>query len=64
MTLLELNFQRRKAKAEATRLLDGAVTESRTLSVAEEVRFAGLTARVHELDSAIADRESLRELAN
>ena len=64
MTLLELNFQRRKAKAEAAGLLDGAVTESRTLTVAEEVRFAALTVRIHELDGAIAERESLRKLAN
>ena len=64
MTLLELNFQRRKAKAEATGLLDKAMAESRALSIAEQVRFDSLTARIHELDNAIAERESLRKLAH
>lgn len=64
MTLLELNFQRRKAKAEAAGLLEGALTESRTLTVAEGIRFDGLTARIHELDGAIAGRESLRKLVD
>lgn len=64
MTLLELNFQRRKAKGEAAAMLDAAVTECRSLTIAEEVRFAGLTARIHELDGAIAERESLRKLAS
>jgi hypothetical protein len=64
MTLLELNFQRRKARAEAARLLDTAVSESRTLSIAEQVRFDSLTARIHELDAAVSQRESLRKLAH
>jgi len=64
MTLLELSYQRRKAKAQATELLDRAVTEARSLSVAEQVHFDTLTARIHELDGAIAGRESLRKLAN
>jgi hypothetical protein len=63
LTLLELNFRRRKAKAEAAGLLDKAMTESRTLSIAEQARFDSLTARIHELDAAIAQRESLRKLA-
>jgi hypothetical protein len=63
MNLLELNFQRRKAKAEAAGLLDSAIVKSRTLSIPEQIRFDGLTARIHELDSAIAERESLRKLA-
>lgn len=63
-TLLELNFQRRKAKTEATGLLDRAVTEARNLSVAEQVRFDALSARIHEMDTAIAERESLRKLAS
>jgi hypothetical protein len=63
MTLLELNFQRRKAKAEAAGLLDKAVAESRTLSIAEQVHFDTLAARIHELDTAIGERESLRKLA-
>jgi hypothetical protein len=61
MTLLELNFQRRKVKTEAAGLLDKAMAESRTLSIAEQVRFDSLTARIHELDAAIAQRESLRK---
>jgi hypothetical protein len=64
MTLLELNYQRRKAKAEAAGLLDRAVTESRSLTIAEQVHFDTLAARIHELDNAIAERESLRKLAN
>ncbi|MGD0629018.1 MAG: hypothetical protein ABR987_06690 [Terracidiphilus sp.] len=64
MTLLELNFQRRKAKAEATRLLDCAVNEGRSLSIPEQVRFDALTARIHELDAAFAERESLRKLVD
>ncbi len=64
MTLLELNFQRRKVKAEAAGLLDRAVAESRSLTIPERVRFDALTARIHELDAAIAERESLRKLAD
>ena len=60
-TLLELSFQRRKVKAEAAGLLDKAVAESRTLSIAEQVHF---DARIHELDTAFATRESLRKLAD
>ena len=63
-TLLELSFQRRKAKTEAAGLLDGALAESRALTIAEQVRFDALTARIHDLDSAISERESLRKLAN
>lgn len=64
MTLLELNFQRRKARAEAAALLDKAVTASRSLTIAEQVRFDALTARIHELDERIAQRESLRKLVS
>jgi hypothetical protein len=64
MTLLELSYQRRKAKAEATGLLDQAVTGARSLSIPEQVRFDTLTARIHELDNAFAERESLRKLAS
>jgi len=62
MTLLELAFQRRKAKADATGLLDKAAVEHRALSLAEQIQFDALTARIHELDTAIAQRESLRKL--
>ena len=64
MTLLELTFQRKKAKAEASGLLDKAVAESRSLSVAEQVRFDALTAHIHALDEQIAQRESLRKLVS
>jgi hypothetical protein len=60
MTLLELNFQRRKAKADANALLDVAVAESRSLTIAEQVRFDSLLTRIHEIDAAIAQRASLR----
>lgn len=62
-TLLELTFQRRKAKAQAAELLDKAVLESRSLTVAEQVRFDSLTARINTLDEQIAQRESLRKVA-
>jgi hypothetical protein len=64
MTLLEINFQRRKAKTEAAGLLDLAVAESRALTLPEQVRFDSLTARLQELDNATAEREALRKLAN
>lgn len=64
MTLLELNYQRRKAKTDAAGLLDRAVTEARSLTIAEQVRFDTLTARIHELDAQIAQRESLRKLVS
>ena len=63
MTLLELNFQRRKAKAAAAELLDKAVLETRSLTIPEQVRFDSLTTRIHELNAAIAQRESLRKVA-
>lgn len=64
MTLLELSFQRRKTKAEATGILDRAVTESRSLTIAEQIRFDVLTASIHDLDARIAERESLRKLVD
>ena len=64
MTLLELNFLRRKARTEAAGLLDAAMAGGRALTIAEQVRFDGLTARINELDAAYSERESLRKLAN
>jgi hypothetical protein len=61
VTLLEISFQRSKAKREAARLLDTAVAESRTLSIAEQVRFDSLAARIQELDALFGLRESLRK---
>lgn len=61
MTLLELSYQRRKVKTEASALLDTAMAESRSLSIAEQVHFDALLTRVHELDAAISQRESLRK---
>ena len=63
-TLLELTYQRKKAKNTARELLDRATTEGRNLTIAESIRFDSLTARVHELDAAIAERESLRKLVD
>jgi len=62
LTLLELNFLRRRAKAEAATLLDTAVAESRSLTIPEQARFDALAARIHDLDAAIAERENLRRL--
>lgn len=64
MTLLELTFQRRKAKTAATGLLDTAMAESRTLSVTEQVRFDSLTAQIADLDAQFVQRESLRKLVS
>lgn len=61
MNLLELSFQRTKAKREAFGLLDKAMAESRALTVAEQVHFDALLVRVNELDDAISQRESLRK---
>jgi hypothetical protein len=62
VTLLELTYQRRKAKAEAAGLLDKAMSESRPLSIAEQVRFDALTVRLQEFDGQIAQRKSLRKM--
>jgi hypothetical protein len=61
VTLLEIAFQRAKAKREAARLLDTAVAESRPLTIAEQVRFDSLTAQMEELDAQFVRRESLRK---
>jgi hypothetical protein len=61
MTLLEISVLRSKAKREAARLLDTAVAESRSLSIAEQVRFDSLTAHIQELDVLFVQRESLRK---
>jgi hypothetical protein len=63
VTLLELTFQRKKVRCEASGLLDKAMAESRTLTIAEQVRFDSLTARIQDLDAAISQRESLRKVA-
>lgn len=59
MNLLELFFQRRKARTEANALLDKAALESRALSISEQVRFDSLLARIQDLDVKIAQREEL-----
>lgn len=61
MTLLEISFQRSKAKREAARLLDTAVAESRSLTIPEQVRFDSLAARIDELDAEFVRRDSLRK---
>jgi len=63
VTLLEATVQRKRAKAQAAALLDKAMTESRSLTVAEQIQFDALISRVEAFDSAIAQRESLRKLA-
>jgi hypothetical protein len=62
VTLLELSFQRKKAKAEACGLLDKAIRERPDLTVTEQVEFDALTARIHVLDQQFAQRESLRKV--
>lgn len=64
MTLQEISFQRSKAKREAAQLLDTAVAESRPLSIADQVRFDSLTARIQELDAQFVQRESLRKMVS
>jgi len=61
VTLLELNYQRRKTTATANALLDTAVTERRSLTLAEQARFDTLTARIHELDRSFIEREAFRK---
>ena len=64
MTLLELSFQRRKARKEANTLLDTAAIESRSLTITEQVQFDAMLARISELDAAIVQRESLRKVVS
>ena len=64
MTLIEISFQRSKAKREAARLLDTALAESRSLTIAEQVRFDSLTAQIEELDAQFIQRESLRKMVS
>ena len=63
MTLLELNYQRRETWRKANDALDRAATEGRTLTIPEQVQFDALVSRIAELDRFIAERESLRKLA-
>jgi hypothetical protein len=63
-TLLELNYQRRKAWAEANGLLDAAMAETRALTIPEQVRFDALAVRINEIDAAYSERESLRKLVS
>lgn len=61
MTLLELNFQRRKVRKDANTLLDKAASESRSLTITEQIQFDALLARIQEFDVQISQRESLRK---
>jgi hypothetical protein len=61
MTLLEISYQRSKAKREANNLLDRAVVEARSLTISEQIKFDALTARIQELDAQFVQRESLRK---
>ena len=61
MTLLELTFQRCKARQEANALLDKAASEARNLTVSEQLTFDGLLARISEMDTLIEQRAALRK---
>jgi hypothetical protein len=59
MNLLELLYQRCKAHKAAHDLLDKAATESRGLTVTEQLQFDCLSARVQKLDHEIEERSAL-----
>lgn len=59
-TILELTYQRCKARAAANGLLDCAVTEGRNLGPTEQIAFDALLSRVHQFDAAIEQRAALR----
>jgi hypothetical protein len=40
------------------------VAESRSLTIAEQVRFDSLTAQIEELDAQFIQRESLRKMVS
>lgn len=61
MTLLELTFQRCKARQEANALLDKATSEARNLTVSEQIAFDGLLARISQMDTLIEQRAALRK---
>ncbi|MGA8271735.1 MAG: hypothetical protein WB919_09275 [Candidatus Sulfotelmatobacter sp.] len=64
MTLLEISYQRSKAKRAAAMLLDVAVDESRSLTISEQIKFDSLTAQIEELDAQFIQRESLRKMVS
>jgi hypothetical protein len=64
VTLLELSYLRKSAKAGACALLDTALRERRNLTVSDQVEFDTLTARIHILDEQFAQRESLRKVVS
>jgi hypothetical protein len=64
MTLLQLHFQRRTAKLEASGMLETSLAESRELTLSEQLRFDALTVRLAATDAAISQRESLRKLVS
>ena len=61
MRLLELTYQRRQARQEANALLDKAASETRNLTVSEQIAFDGLLARIFEMDALIEQRTALRK---
>ena len=63
-TLLEVSYQRRKARTEANALLDKAALESRALTISEQVQFDSLLARIQDLDVQMAQRSNLRKLVS
>lgn len=60
-TLLELTHRLSHAKVKARGLLDTALTQSRALSIGEQVEFDSLVSRCHELEAQIEARCALRK---
>ncbi len=60
-TLLDLNHRLGQARVKARGLLDTAPTQSRALSIGEQVEFDSLVGRCHELETQIEARCALRK---
>ena len=61
MKLLDIVFAGTKARHEMRTMLDRAVTESRSLTIAEQVRFDSLGVRLAELDGELEDRRAMEQ---
>ncbi len=59
--LLELTHRLSQARVKARHLLDTAFTQSRSLSIAEQVEFDSHIERCHELEAQIEARCALRK---
>ena len=60
-TLLELTHRLSQARVKARGLLDTALTQTRALTIAEQVQFDSLVGRCTELESQIEARCALRK---